>query len=56
MPKISSNEFNRILQQGLQWSQRHGYAAGTDGSRPGGDAAPYQASSTRPGGTISDLT
>ncbi|MCB1872800.1 MAG: PaaI family thioesterase [Gammaproteobacteria bacterium] len=53
MPKISSDEFNRILAQELQWASDMGMRLERMEAGRAVMRLPYLASSTRPGGTIS---
>lgn len=53
MPKVSSDEFNEILQQELQWASDMGMRLENMEAGRAVMRLPYQTSSTRPGGTIS---
>ncbi|MCB1752305.1 MAG: PaaI family thioesterase [Gammaproteobacteria bacterium] len=53
MPKISSDEFNQILEQELRWASDMGMRLDSMEAGRAVMRLPYQASSTRPGGTIS---
>jgi len=53
MPKVSSDEFNEILQQELQWASDMGMRLESMEAGRAVMRLPYQTSSTRPGGTIS---
>ena len=53
MPKISSDEFNRILKEELQWARDMGMRLEQMEAGRAVMRLPYLASSTRPGGTIS---
>ena len=53
MPKISSDEFNQILEQELRWASDMGMRLDRMEAGRAVMRLPYQASSTRPGGTIS---
>jgi len=53
MPKISSDEFNQILEQELQWASDMGMRLEQMDAGRAVMRLPYLSSSTRPGGTIS---
>jgi len=53
MPKLTNEQFNSLLAQGLPWAHKLGVTAEYIGTGEATLRLPYQEDSTRPGGTIS---